>query len=175
MLSKWIYVLIGDDQTGKTIFQKRLIYYLCGLEYERLDRNFVFNVTHPRAPKKLRTLFTINRSYQETVEDYGNVEGYFVNHFKDANICILSSHSHPPCIDNVKEMIEHGHRRKYNVGGIFWSNCNNPDTAEISLLNWDERFWIDNPVTEERERWPRQIDELARQFADMLVVRAYLQ
>ena len=66
MLSKWIYVLIGNNNTGKTTFQKRLIYHLCGVTYTRLDRNTIHEINRPNSPKKLKKLSTINRSYQES-------------------------------------------------------------------------------------------------------------
>ena len=73
-------------------------------------------------------------------------------------------------------MIEFGHRKKYNVGGIFLSNQDDTnDNQEIAMLNWDERFYFENPINHEEEGWRRQIDDLAREFSDMVVARAYLQ
>ena len=41
MLSYWAYILIGDNDTGKTGFQKYLVSELCGRRYKRLRRNLV--------------------------------------------------------------------------------------------------------------------------------------
>lgn len=76
MLSKWAYILIGNDQTGKTTFQKALIKELCGYEISRLDVNLIHNINHPDSPRKLKTLSTMNRSYQEKIDLYGSVEEF---------------------------------------------------------------------------------------------------
>jgi hypothetical protein len=34
----------------------------------------------------------MNRSFQEKISDYTTVKNFFANHFKDADIAILSSH-----------------------------------------------------------------------------------
>jgi hypothetical protein len=41
MISNWAYILIGDNDTGKTTFQKHLLEILCGQSYDRLPRNIV--------------------------------------------------------------------------------------------------------------------------------------
>ena len=175
MLSKWIYVLIGSNNTGKTTFQKRLIYHLCGVTYTRLDRNTVHDINRPNSPKKLKKLSTINRSYQESSDEYEDIKNYFDNFFQGVDICILSSHVEG-CLNDVKEMIKFGHRKKYNVGGIFLSNQDDTiDNQEIAMLNWDERFYLENPIIHEEEGWRRQIDDLAREFSDIVIARAYLQ
>lgn len=175
MLSKWIYIPIGNNNTGKTTFQKRLIYHLCGITYVRLDRNTIHDINHPNSPKKMKKLSTINRSYQESKKEYDSIKNYFDNFFKDVDVCILSSHV-TDCLDDVMKMIQYGHRRKYNIGGIFFSN--QEDTIEnqkIAKLKWDERFYLENPVSDNQEVWERQIDNLAKEFSDMIVARAYLQ
>ncbi len=172
MLSKWIYLLIGRDNTGKTTFQKRLIYHLTGLEYKRLDRNVSFDIVHKYAPKKLMTLFIMSRSFQENKNEYRTVAHYFNNYFEEEDICILSSHTD---ISEIKEMISEGKKRKYNVGGVFFSNDNSKEIEEIAQLDWDERFYLENPWTENEEKWRKQIDNLAWEFAEMLIRRSTLQ
>ena len=172
MLSYWLYILLGNDRTGKTTFQKRLIFQLCGVEYQRLGRNRVFEITHPRAPKKLTQLFIMSRSYQENKNEYESLDKYFSDYFQDADICILSSHLN---LDDVREMMDQAHRIKYNVGGIFWSNSDNDTSEAIARFNWDERFWMNNPSTEDEEQWNRQIDSLAKEFSELLILRAYSQ
>ena len=70
MLKKNCYILIGDDLTGKTTFQKDLIFHLCGIEKIRLDTNLINIINHPESPRKLKTLFTMNRSIQEKMGEY---------------------------------------------------------------------------------------------------------
>jgi hypothetical protein len=174
MFSHWAYVLIGNNNTGKTSFQRHLVAYLCDRNYERLPRNVVYDITHPRAPKGLATLFTCNRSFQEKLTEYKSVEHYFNRFFKDADICILSSHTHDDSAVHVGNMIRELKRRCYNVGGVFWSNNYEEEAEEIALLRWDEIFWIDNPLLKNEDAIARQLDRLARHFSEMLIARAWL-
>ena len=41
MLSKWAYVIIGNNDTGKAGFQRFLVSELCNRQYERLPRNLL--------------------------------------------------------------------------------------------------------------------------------------
>jgi GTPase SAR1 family protein len=177
MLSKWIYVLVGNNNTGKSTFQKRLLYHLTDIDYQRLDRNLWFEIRHHHAPKKMRRLFVMGRSFQENQRDYESVEKYFERYFECADVCILSSHAHDDNVDDIKNMIIEGRKRKYNLGGVFWSNSSDEVSATISLLDWDERFYLENPVVdeEEEETWRKQIDDLAWEFAEMLIRRATVQ
>jgi hypothetical protein len=120
------------------------------------------------SPKKLNTLFIISKSYQEK-GGYESVEKYFSEHFKESDICILSSHINR---NDIKQMIEHGHKRKYNIGAIFWSNSDNQEAGKISTLNWEERFFLSNPFTTDEETWRMQVDDLAREFAELILRRA---
>lgn len=168
MLRKKCYILIGDDRTGKTSFQKYVIWYLCGTDkFTKLNTNLIHQINHPESPRKLNTLFTINRSVQEKMDEYKTVKNYFECYFRDADICILSSHSHDNSIQQVIEMIDELRARYYNVDGVFFSNSLNPLTSEISKLNWDERIFIENPNSP--ENWENQIDNQARLFSEMVI------
>jgi hypothetical protein len=113
----------------------------------------------------------MNRSFQE-VKSYGSISDYFANHFKEGDICLLSSH---PEVEDIKEMIYHLHKRYYNVCGIFWSNSKNRYTAQISAeLNWDERIWFYNPKTGIKKKQDKQIDNLALNFTDFLLKRSLI-
>ncbi|EDN70719.1 hypothetical protein BGP_3479 [Beggiatoa sp. PS] len=173
MLSKWTYILVGNNDTGKTHFQKYLIWYLCKVnKLKKLDTCLVHEISHPNAPKKLRTLFTINRSFQENWSDVG-VDNFFDTKFKDSDICILSSHAMPNCIQDIESIINHAKQRFYNVGGVFFSNKLSNVKSEIARdLNWDEVFYLNNPEIDE---WENQIQDLALEFSDMLIRRAYFQ
>ena len=174
MLSNWAYILIGNNDTGKTGFQKYLVSELCNQRYQRLPRNMVTDITHPRMPRGVATLSTMNRSYQE-VEKYGGVANFFQSHFQDADICILSSHTDKPVIRHISEMIRGLKLRAYNVAAVFFSNGYNNDAAEISLLDWDERLWLDNPKADTETEIKSQIEQLAKEFAQILVARAAQQ
>lgn len=168
MIKKTAYILIGDDRTGKTTFQKYLIWYLCGVDkFAKLNTNLIHEINHPESPRKLKTLFTINRSIQEKMSDYRSVEQYFMGYFKNADICILSSHSHDNCIDDIREMIEMLKGKCYNVESVFFTNHLNSSTEEISKLNWDSRNIIENPNDD--ENWESQIKSGAEKFGDLLI------
>lgn len=175
MFSKWAYILIGDNNTGKTSFQKFLVESLCQETYLKLPTNVVKDIVHPRAPKKLKTLFTANRSYQEKRDEYLNPKNYIQNFFQDADICILSSHTHGSSIQDVQVMFEELKLRAYNVAGVFWSNDFGLEAQNISSLPWQERLWIENPLSEHKAEISSQIRQQAYEFAEMLVARAYTQ
>ncbi|MFM9403724.1 hypothetical protein ACKLNQ_17615 [Myroides odoratimimus] len=168
MIKKTAYILIGDDKTGKTSFQKYLIYHLCGIDkFSKLNTNLVHDIIHPESPRKLKTLFTINRSIQEKMGEYKSVEDYFNSYFKDADICILSSHSHGNCINDIEKMIDILKSKYYNVEAVFFTNHNNSKTSEISRLNWDSRNIIQNP--EDKVNWEKQIEYGAKIFGDLII------
>ena len=174
MLSNWAYILIGNNNTGKTGFQKYLVSELCNQRYQRLPLNMVTDITHPRMPRGVATLSTMNRSYQE-VEKYGDIANFFRSHFQDADICILSSHTQEPAIRHISEMIRELKLRAYNVAAVFFSNGYNNDAAEISLLDWDERLWLDNLAADSEAVIKSQVERLAKEFTRLLVARAAQQ
>lgn len=175
MLSRWIYILIGNDRTGKTTFQKMLIYHLCGYKYQRLDRNIVLDINHIYAPKRLNTLFIMSRSYQENKNEYKTIERYFNEFFTEADVCILSMHAQRHCLDDINQSIKEGQKRCYNIGGVFFTNAISEITKDIALLNWDERFLLDNPITQDSDKQVEQISSLAWEFAEMVIRRACQQ
>jgi hypothetical protein len=175
MFSHWAYILIGNNNTGKTSFQRNLVAYLCNLEYQRLPRNVVYDIVHPRAPKGLSTIFTCNRSYQEKASEYESVGNYFRKFFQDADVCILSSHTHDDSVQHVEEMIRHLKRRCYNVAGVFWSNDFGNEAQDIALLPWNEVLWIDNPILNNDDEIDEQLDRVARHFSELIIARAYAQ
>ena len=148
MIAKTAYILIGDNNTGKTNFQKWLIWHLCGDDkFNRLHTNLIHNINHRDSPRKLKTLFTMNRSMQKKMTDtYLTIYNYFQSFFKNADVCILSSHSHNKCINAIRQMIEHLNTRYYNTSVVFFSNHLNTNTEEISQLQWQERIFIENPT-----------------------------
>lgn len=176
MLSSWAYILVGDNNTGKTSFQRYLVEALCGQSYARLPRNVVKPITHPRAPKKLEDLFTANRSYQEKIDEYKSIENYLNKFFRDADVCVLSSHAHGNAITEIKAMFKGLTLRGYNVGGIFWSNAFGGAEKIISSdIPWQERFWIENPPQKDLNKAQAQIRAQAFEFSEILMARAYCQ
>lgn len=171
MISKWAYILIGNNDTGKTSFQKWVIWHLCKVDkFTKLNMNLIHQINHRDSPRKLKTLFTINRSIQEKMgESYESIDDYFHRLFQDADVAILSSHSSQHLPD-IEQMMDHLNRRYYNVCAVFFSNHLNFDTQQIALLNWNEKIVINNP--ENNENWERQIEEGANFFANMIIRKA---
>ena len=81
MFSSWAYILIGNNDTGKTSFQRNLVSHLCGKAYTRLPTNTVKYITHPRAPQGFTKIFTCNRSFQEKLSEYKSIHFYFKHFF----------------------------------------------------------------------------------------------
>ena len=174
MFSFPAYVLIGDDRTGKTNFQKFLISTLCRRSFTRLPRNLVLDIVHPRMPRGCGKFMSMNRSFQEKRDEYIDIDFYFNNIFKDADICVLSSHTHDPSIDDLRKMIARLKTRCYNPKAVFFSNGYNAYAELISLLDWEERLWIDNPQRDSEEEFLEQIRYLAEEFANLLIARAHV-
>ena len=173
MIKKTAFILIGDDKTGKTSFQKYLIKYLCGIDkFSKLNTNLVHNITHPESPRKLHTLFTMNRSIQEKMGEYKSVENFFDRYFKNSDISILSSHSHGNCINDIEKMITILKSKYYNVEAVFFTNHQNQKTSKISELNWNSRNIIKNPFDE--KEWEHQIENGAKFFGDLIIRYSHL-
>lgn len=117
----------------------------------------------------VKTLSLMSSSYQEKSSDYISVLKFFKDFFKEENICILSSHSD---IEDIKEMIHELRKRTYNIAGIFFSNSYGDKEAEISLLDWNERLWFDNPINGDEFKIQDQIKKIAREFSDYLVAKS---
>ena len=172
MISRWAYILIGKNNTGKTNFQKWLIWFLCNSPKPgKLQLNLVHAVNHRDAPRKLKTLFTMNRSFQESYKD---IDDYFQHHFKETDVSILSSHSDPSSMNDIRAMITELQKKYYNVCAVFFTNSMNSDTENIATLNWKEIIRIDNPHTADKEEWEKQIENGAKYFTDMVIKKASL-
>lgn len=105
---------------------------------------------------------------------YKSIRYYFKHFFKDADICVLSSHAHGSASE-IAEMIQELKQRCYNVAGVFWSNGFDDDARQIAMLPWTELLWVENPIVRDRERMAVQLDEIARHFSELLIARAVIQ
>jgi len=171
--SRWVFVLIGNDRTGKTGIQKRLVKRLAHNNRDyRLDCNLVFDVKHSHLNRKIQTISIGNRSIQEkTTDPYKSVDDYYLNHFKDADICLVSTHL---SLQDSMSILTNGHRKFYNVCAVFFSNSIQVDrqqNADISELNWDDRWLVENPLTEDEELQSTMLDAAADSFVQMLIDR----
>jgi len=169
--SKQLFIIIGDDKTGKTTLQKLLIERLCGFGYDRLPVNKQFDINHPEIKRKYQSISFGNRSYQEKISDYETVDNYFQNHFQQADIAFISSHL---VLADVQQMMANGRNMFYNVNGIFWTNSmesNGAANAQISSLDWNERFVITNPHSDNEQVIQRQLEQIADSIVDLLINR----
>jgi Cdc6-like AAA superfamily ATPase len=169
LISKQLFILIGDDKTGKTTLQKYIIEKVSKANYERLPTNLEFEIKYSEINKKYKTISFGNRSFQEKISEYGSVENYFKNFFKSSDISFISSHL---SVKDIDEMIINGHKYFYNVTGIFWSNSIENDhlkNSKISLLNWDERLIIENKLTDDGDKIEKQLNDIAENILKFLV------
>lgn len=175
LISRWMFVLVGQNDSGKTSFQRHLIDYLCNKVYARLPRDEVFQVCHPRAPRNFATLACANRSYQEKRGENGSIENYILNVVPEADATIVASHAGISDILDVKQILRYGRRRGYNMAAVFFENALSDTTKDISELDWQERILLRNPLIPESatsdEKIQKQLNLAAVQFGDMLIAR----
>jgi hypothetical protein len=178
LLSKQVFILCGEDKTGKTTFQKDLIKYLCNQEYDSLPVNLVFDIVHPRAPKNLEKISVMNRSIQEKIKDgrkneYQDIQDFFKNHFQPADISVLSSHL---VKSDIEEMLKMSKAKFFNVTGVFFENSistYHKSIPTILELNWDEKIILPNPSNDNVTLIRLQIEKAAHKFGDMLIERSF--
>ena len=119
MNKKWVFVLLGNNQTGKTTFQKKLIEYLSDFSYKRLRTNGTHYLKKIKNYEDKKYFFA-GRSYQETKypkHEYNSVIDYFKKiidcYLKNEKIMffILSSHLVKEDIRNIviANYLEKGH------------------------------------------------------------------
>lgn len=163
---KWAYILIGDDNTGKTIFQKMLIEHLTGRSYEKLECNLLFDITARIGHRNFHTISFMNRSFQEKQSGhYISVKKFFDSYFKDADIAILSSQLYK---QDISDMIQELRKRFFNVGVVFFENSitkNGAESSDISLLEWDDRFIAQNPLTDDEDSYINALKMGTLEFA----------
>jgi hypothetical protein len=175
LLSRWLFVLIGQNDSGKTSFQRHLIDYLCDRLYVKLPRDTAFEVRHPRAPRNFATIACANRSYQEKRAENGTVENYILRVVPDADVTLVASHAGPGDISDVQDVLRFGRRRGYNMAAVFFENALSNTTADIAELNWQERLLVRNPPVKDgsgrEEKIQEQLRLAAVQFGDLLIAR----
>jgi hypothetical protein len=171
--ARWVFVLVGNDRTGKTSFQKQLVKLIANSDRDyRLDCNLSFLIMHPLFIRKIETISIGNRSIQEKMPDtYKSIDDYFSNHFKDADICVISTHL---ALGDAQNIIANCHRKFYNVCAVFFSNSieqHPQENADLSGLNWDDRLQVSNPYADEESQQQTQLHASADSFVDVLVER----
>jgi len=168
MKTKWAYILIGNDKTGKTNFQRILYSNLCLDKKERLDCNLDYKIKHLDKKEYYDRVSFMNRSFQEKSEYEKNVDVFFASFFNDKSISILSSHL--DC-QTIAKMIIECKKRFFNVCGVFFSNSINLNpnlNAEISELEFNFRIIIDNPIN---DNWLSNLQTEGKLFSDYIVTK----
>lgn len=162
--SRWLFILVGNNATGKTTIQAHLVEILTGRTYRRLSSNIAHWISHPYIMRKFRRLFVAGRSYQELLNQrrarpYTSLPEYFGTldaAAPDVDLAFMASHLDPAVIG---QMIAEAHRHFWNVCGVFLSNAIATQPAlcaDISVLGWDERWVVENPITNQVETRSRQ-------------------
>jgi hypothetical protein len=176
--SKWLFIFLGDNATGKTTIQKGLVELIAGVQYQRLPSNNTYSITHDYLIRKFRKVFVAGRSYQELkapTGDYATVEEYFRKldlAGADVDLAFMASHLDPA---DIEMMVEQAHRRFWNVCGIFlsnsiaWQTAANADIA--ARLRWDERWLAENAPTEDEQMQADQLRRAATTILQMLTRR----
>lgn len=170
---KRLFILVGNDNTGKTTFQKKLIDKIASeVDYQKLPRNKFLKIVHSEIIECYKTVFFINRSIQEQFdEDIKSIDDYFKNKFQIADVCFLSSHLIKA---DIEELIIQSQKRFFNVTGVFFSNSielNEKENSEISTLNWDDRIIIENPIIQNynKDTLESQMETIAENFTKFLI------
>jgi hypothetical protein len=177
--SRWMFIFVGNDATGKTTIQRVIVELLHGRAYNHLPSNTSHDLTHPYFPRKCRRFFVAGRSYQELLgkgdDKYTSVEEYFEKRVDAApppiDLAFIASHLDETVIT---EMIRQAHRRFWNVCGIFLTNSLAADpqpNAVISRAHWDERWVAENPPSDSTETQNRQLRRVAEMIVQMIIER----
>ena len=87
---KKVYILLGDDKSGKTTFQKYLIEELLGIKYTRMQSDLLIDVS---SKYKYPYIYFIGRSIQERPKIYKKLEQHINKIMECTDTCFfLSSH-----------------------------------------------------------------------------------
>jgi hypothetical protein len=177
--SKWLFILLGNNATGKTTVQRHLVNLLGGTVYERLPSNQAYEITHARMIRKFRKVFIAGRSYQELrnrPNEYTTVDDYFRRKLDaagvDVDLAFLASHLDPT---EIGEMIRQAQRRFWNVCAIFFENSTSshaqPNADIAAGLPWNERWFTENPLSDDGAVQEQQLAQAAAEIVQMLIER----
>jgi hypothetical protein len=172
--SRWLFILLGNNNTGKTSVQRNLVRLLNRRAYKKLPSNKLYDIGHPAFARKARSVFVAGRSYQE-FSVYNSVADYFQKVFDPssgtADLAFMSSHLN---IQDVDKMIELAHRRFYNVCGLFFSNSVRSARSAnkaIAVLGWNELLLIENSYSINPKKQKAQLELIAETIVQMLIGR----
>lgn len=165
----WVFVLLGNNNTGKTTFQKKILYKLFGWKYDKLPSKKVHVL--PAGYNMHETIFIMGRSLQEWLGKV-TVPGMFKNDIEEADIVVLSSHVDDSygCMEDIRQMIEYGHLYGYNVCAIMFENSDRSTARYQSAMAmpWDKRIYFVNPRTSSESRMEAQLEQLATEFIEYI-------
>ena len=99
---KKVYILLGDDKSGKTTFQKYLIEELLGIKYSRMQSDLVLDVRHTKC--KYPYIYFIGRSIQERNKVHENIEKHVNQVMQCEDTCFFLS-SHIVVYDDIRKLV----------------------------------------------------------------------
>jgi hypothetical protein len=156
-MNRHAYILVANNAHGKTTIQRNLVNRMCGTTYVSLPSNTRANVTLAEAPRTMIDLSVTNRSFQEKLATHPTVDEFFRNHFQEASVAILSSHS-SNADQTIAELISALERRFYAVTGVFLSNAVPDEVRQIAESQaWDDRILLSNRRAETKEEIDRNL------------------
>ena len=81
--------------------------------------------------------------------------------WKDRELILFPSHIYDDCHIHTQQMIDAAHSAGFDViaASLILGNERHPDYKAIWMQNWDERWTLPNPTT---ENWRGQVDALGR-------------
>lgn len=180
VFARQVLILVGQNNTGKTSFQRHLLNYLCKEDQTRLRTNQSWPVKHQDAPRRFNSIYFANRSYQELRTTLPPVRKYVADALDTgAALTILSSHADASSTSDIEAMYEVSIERGYNPSVAFFSNGLNSYCKMYSKsYNWHERLIISNarirPQKNEKELIQGQLKLIAEDFGNLLMRRAAL-
>jgi hypothetical protein len=169
MLSRWVYLLIGDNNTGKTTFQRKLVEHLCSHSRKKLESNRSYEISPNFKTDGLKSIHILGRSFQER-EATRDIDRYFCTLFPHEDLSILSSHS---IYNDIIRVIENCHNNFYNVCAIFFSNSAKQYTGGITHIRFQDMLFLKNDPLDKKELIEEQLSTLAKEFSSLLIARSH--
>lgn len=179
MISKRMYVLIGNDEKRKIRFQEKLIGYLCE-NNEQNQKHEKRKLKEIYYSKNLNEIFFSIDELQSVHENNQDIKEY-VNKFCEDRNCDLWIISSKPNLYDIEILIKESHSKFLNVTGVFFEEDIDDFKEvkkEMSKLSFDERIVLTNSVNKINNE--HKIEEvigneeyICQDFANMLLIRSY--
>ena len=163
MQSNWVYFLVGGGLSAQNMFQRRLLFHLCGVLYERLPGGRPLEIAGPKPGPNGSRIFVggLGPYSPHAAGSPGTLppgEGVRVFYsLPDGGGAGLAG------------MIREAKQRSYQACGVFLPDRGGSEPRQgLAALDWDERIWLAGSATGGEDR----LDREAKKFAEHLQARA---